>query len=92
MHAQLFLPLLALGGMVAARPNATPAYKLCQTACNIRAVACYSAAGLVFGTVVADAAALPVALRCNAALGKCAADCALDTDTTKYVEKTLSQA
>jgi hypothetical protein len=31
MHAQLFLPFLALGGMVAARPNASPAYKLCQT-------------------------------------------------------------
>jgi hypothetical protein len=31
MHAQLFLPLLALSGIVAARPNGTPAYKLCQT-------------------------------------------------------------
>ncbi|KAF9255919.1 hypothetical protein L218DRAFT_966834 [Marasmius fiardii PR-910] len=52
------------------------AYGLCQTGCNCLAVACYSAAGATFGTVVASPAAPVAILACNAALGKCSAACA----------------
>ncbi|KIY70821.1 hypothetical protein CYLTODRAFT_419349 [Cylindrobasidium torrendii FP15055 ss-10] len=45
------------------------AYGLCQTGCNTLAVACYSAAGFAFGTVIAAAAAPPAILACNAGLG-----------------------
>ncbi|KAF9528339.1 hypothetical protein CPB83DRAFT_894379 [Crepidotus variabilis] len=51
-------------------------YGLCQTGCNTVAVACYAAAGCVFGTVVAAAAAPAAVLGCNAALGTCSATCA----------------
>jgi len=44
--------------------------------CNTLAVACYAAAGLTFGTVVAAAAAPAAAMGCNAALGTCSATCA----------------
>ncbi|KAJ7230375.1 hypothetical protein GGX14DRAFT_583007 [Mycena pura] len=52
------------------------AYGLCQTGCNVMAVACYAAAGFTFGTVVAAPAAPVAVLGCNAALGTCAATCA----------------
>ncbi|KAF9472595.1 hypothetical protein BDN70DRAFT_915839 [Pholiota conissans] len=52
------------------------AYGLCQTGCNTVAVACYASAGMTFGTVVAAAAAPPLILGCNAALGTCSAMCA----------------
>ncbi|KAJ7604389.1 hypothetical protein FB45DRAFT_947191 [Roridomyces roridus] len=51
-------------------------YGLCQTGCNTVAVACYAAAGAVFGTVVAAPAAPAAVLACNAALGTCSATCA----------------
>ena len=44
--------------------------------CNTVAVACYAAAGAIFGTVVAAPAAPPALLGCNAALGTCSAACA----------------
>ncbi|KAF7371160.1 hypothetical protein MSAN_00751400 [Mycena sanguinolenta] len=71
----LALPLVALSGisLVQAGPIA---YGLCQTGCNTLAVACYAAAGLTFGTVVAAPAAPAAALACNAALGTCSATCA----------------
>lgn len=39
-------------------------------------VACYSAAGFVFGTVTAGVATAPAVLACNAAFGQCSATCA----------------
>ncbi|KAG7087722.1 hypothetical protein E1B28_013668 [Marasmius oreades] len=56
--------------------NAGPiAYGICQTGCNVVAVACYAAAGFTFATVAAPAA--PAALiGCNSALGTCSAACA----------------
>ncbi|KAJ7036624.1 hypothetical protein C8F04DRAFT_1394200 [Mycena alexandri] len=51
------------------------AYGLCQTGCNNITVACYSAAGLVFGTVIADADAPVAALACNKALSECSSNC-----------------
>jgi hypothetical protein len=44
--------------------------------CNTVTVACYTAAGFTFGTVVAAAAAPPLILACNAALGICSSACA----------------
>ncbi|EJD44279.1 hypothetical protein AURDEDRAFT_166664 [Auricularia subglabra TFB-10046 SS5] len=45
------------------------AYGICQTGCNIGAVACYAAAGATFGTVVAAPLTPAAILACNAALG-----------------------
>lgn len=52
------------------------AYALCQGGCSTLVVACYSAAGAVFGTVLA-AAAPPAIAACNTAFGACSAKCAL---------------
>ncbi|KAK7031757.1 hypothetical protein R3P38DRAFT_3187475 [Favolaschia claudopus] len=85
----LFAPLLvfAAATVVEAGPVA---YATCQTGednhdprdvshrilgCNTVAVACYSAAGLVFGAVAAPVAP-PAILACNAALGTCSTACA----------------
>jgi len=54
--------------MVAAGPAS---YAACQTSCNTKAVACYAAAGLTFGTVVAGPAAPIAAMACNAELSSC---------------------
>jgi hypothetical protein len=51
------------------------AYGICQGGCATLAVACYSAAGAVFGTVLAAAAPSAVT-SCNAAFGSCSASCA----------------
>jgi hypothetical protein len=48
---------------------------LARLGCNVLAVACYAAAGAVFGTVAAPAAP-PAILACNAALGTCSTTCA----------------
>ncbi|CAF1294301.1 unnamed protein product [Rotaria sp. Silwood1] len=52
------------------------AYALCQAGCATVVVACYAAAGAVFGTVTAGAATAPAILACNIAFGKCSAVCA----------------
>ncbi|KJA16367.1 hypothetical protein HYPSUDRAFT_147795 [Hypholoma sublateritium FD-334 SS-4] len=68
---------LAIALASAASVSAGPiAYGLCQTGCNVVAVACYGAAGATFGTVVAAAAAPAAILACNSALGTCSAMCA----------------
>ena len=51
------------------------AYTLCQAACTAGVVACYAAAGLVFGTVIAGAGASAAALTCNTAVSQCMAGC-----------------
>ncbi|KZV97636.1 hypothetical protein EXIGLDRAFT_730290 [Exidia glandulosa HHB12029] len=48
------------------------AYGICQTGCNMGAVACYAVAGAVFGTVAAPTAPAAI-LACNAAQGMCMA-------------------
>ncbi|KAH9479935.1 hypothetical protein JR316_0008532 [Psilocybe cubensis] len=73
-----FLQLFALSGIgLLPIASAGPiAYGICQTGCNTVAVACYAAAGLTFGTVVAAPAAPAAAIAYNAALGTCSAACA----------------
>ncbi|RPA97681.1 hypothetical protein L873DRAFT_1809484 [Choiromyces venosus 120613-1] len=52
-------------------------YGICQGGCAGVVVACYSAAGAVFGTVPAAAAvAIPALAACNSAFGSCSAVCA----------------
>lgn len=50
----------------------TPA---CITLCNIAAAACYTAAGLVIGTVTLGAGAPPAAIACSAGQGVCMTGC-----------------
>ncbi|CAF1133829.1 unnamed protein product [Adineta steineri] len=51
------------------------AYGICQAGCAAVTVACYAAAGVVFGTITAGAATAPAILACNAAFGQCSAAC-----------------
>ncbi|TFL02353.1 hypothetical protein BDV98DRAFT_565686 [Pterulicium gracile] len=73
MRLNVTLPLIAFTGSAHA---GLIAYGLCQTGCNTLAVACYSAAGFTFGTVVAAAATPAVLVACNTGLGTCSAACA----------------
>jgi hypothetical protein len=47
----------------------------CQTLCNMGAVACYSAAGLTFGTITLGAGVPAAAVACSAGQGLCTATC-----------------
>ncbi|KAF5322939.1 hypothetical protein D9619_002268 [Psilocybe cf. subviscida] len=77
MRISNLIALIALALVSTTSVAAGPiAYGICQTGCNTLAVACYTAAGLTFGTIVAAPAAPAVALACNAALGTCSAACA----------------
>ncbi|KAG0129985.1 hypothetical protein HOY82DRAFT_563331 [Tuber indicum] len=52
-------------------------YGICQSGCAAIVCVCYSAAGAVFGTVpAAAAAAMPAIVACNSAFGTCSATCA----------------
>ena len=71
------LALLFAVTVLLALPSKTGpvAYGICQTGCNAGAVACYAAAGYVFGTVTAGTGIPAVITGCNAALGTCMAAC-----------------
>ncbi|RPD73715.1 hypothetical protein L226DRAFT_571991 [Lentinus tigrinus ALCF2SS1-7] len=71
--ATVLVALVAVPTAVDAGPLA---YGICQTGCNAVVVACYGAAGAVFGTVTAGVGVPPAILACNAALGICSAACA----------------
>jgi hypothetical protein len=51
------------------------AYGICQAGCAAVVVACYAAAGAVFGTVTAGVGTPAAVLACNVAFGKCSAAC-----------------
>ncbi|RKP17103.1 cysteine-rich protein, partial [Rozella allomycis CSF55] len=59
---------LAFGGPIS--------YGTCQAGCASVVVACYAAAGAVFGTVTLGAGAPPALIACSAAYAKCQAVCA----------------
>lgn len=66
------------------------AYGICQAGCAAVVVACYAAAGAVFGTVTAGVGTAPAIVACNAAFGTCSAKCALIALTPtpwKYLNK-----
>jgi len=64
------------------RPQPSLKYKnlitgaICSSGCAAVAVACYSAAGAVFGTVTAGVGTPAAILACNSAFGTCMASCA----------------
>ena len=52
---------------------------ICYSGCAAVVVACYSAAGFVFGTVTAGVGVAPAVIGCNAAFGACMAKCTVAT-------------
>jgi len=50
-------------------------YGICQSACHAAAVACYSAAGGVFGATTGGTAIPPALIACNTSLGSCMIVC-----------------
>lgn len=69
---QFILLVLFLAHVSQAGPLA---HAVCQSGCNCLAVACYTSAGFVFGTVTAGIGTPAVILGCNAALGTCMVGC-----------------
>uniref|UniRef100_A0A8H7NKW5 Cysteine-rich protein n=1 Tax=Bionectria ochroleuca TaxID=29856 RepID=A0A8H7NKW5_BIOOC len=61
------LPISVLAGPIA--------YGVCQSGCAGVVMACYGAAGFIWGAT-AGAAAPPAIIACNLAFGKCSAACA----------------
>ena len=75
MNVKILVSLVVisiLGQVVIAGPSA---YAICQAGCACPSVACYSAAGATFGTVLAAGAPAAI-LACNSAFGSCQAACA----------------
>ena len=62
------LPSVALCGPIG--------YGICQSGCAAVVMACYGAAGAVWGAT-AGLGAPPAVIACNAAFGACSAKCAL---------------
>ena len=52
---------------------------ICYSGCAAVVVACYSAAGAVFGTVTAGVGVPPAIIACNAAFGACMTKCTIAT-------------
>lgn len=75
--------LLMVFGVLTIMPDKTEAGPfagaICSAGCAAVVVACYSAAGAVFGTVTAGVGSPPAILACNTAFGTCMANCALAT-------------
>ena len=72
---QFFAFILIIALLSGVAESGPLAYGICQTGCNAGVVACYTAAGVTFGTVTAGAGVPAVILGCNAALGLCMAAC-----------------
>ncbi|GAA5916100.1 hypothetical protein JCM6882_003936 [Rhodosporidiobolus microsporus] len=71
-----FLLVAALALFVNSANGGPVAYGLCQAGCSAPTVACYSAAGAVFGTVTVGVGTPAAILACNGAFGTCCATCA----------------
>ncbi|KAI0071738.1 hypothetical protein K474DRAFT_1668679 [Panus rudis PR-1116 ss-1] len=67
--------LCQTGGLLCIITTGVQLPKILVIGCNALVMACYGAAGAVFGTVAAPAAP-PAILACNAALGTCSSACA----------------
>lgn len=75
MNIKIF-KVLAFASIVTQSVMAGPiAYGVCQAGCSAVVVACYTAAGVTFGTVLAPGAPVAV-IGCNSAFGTCQAACA----------------
>ena len=72
------LLLLVLLLVVLAAPPALAgpaAYGICQSGCNVLAVACFAAAGVTFGATTVGVALPAAALGCTKAQGLCMVAC-----------------
>jgi hypothetical protein len=76
MSTRKFLCAVLLFAMLSLAYAGPISYGICQAGCAALVVACYSAAGFVFGAT-AGLGAPPAILACNAAFGVCQAHCAL---------------
>jgi hypothetical protein len=72
-YTAIFLSIIIL--MASCIEAGPAAYGICQAGCAALAVACYAAAGAVFGTVTAGVGTPAAILACNAAFGQCSAAC-----------------
>lgn len=71
----MHLCILVLAMLAPVATSGLLSYGICQTGCNLGAVACYAAAGLTFGTVTFGVGAPAPALACSATQGQCMAMC-----------------
>ena len=69
------LQTLAFLSLVSAAAAGPVGYGVCQAGCSAVVMACYAAAGAVWGAT-AGLGAPPAVLACNAAYGTCQAACA----------------
>ena len=76
MKVNIRLVLLLLVSTVVYVDAGPLAYGICQAGCATLVVACYSAAGAVFGTVTAGVGTAPAIIACNSAFGTCSSACA----------------
>jgi len=71
--------VLVLGSLLllsAKRSNAgIAAYGICQAGCASVVMACYAAAGAIFGTVTAGVGTPAAVVACNTSFGTCQAAC-----------------
>ncbi|KAL3122513.1 hypothetical protein niasHT_003049 [Heterodera trifolii] len=74
LSSALFALILLLS-LVAHSRAGPAAYGVCQAGCAAVVVACYGAAGVVFGTITAGVGTPPAIMACNAAYGSCQAAC-----------------
>ncbi|KAL3070296.1 hypothetical protein niasHS_016123 [Heterodera schachtii] len=75
LSSALFAVLLMISLLVAHSHAGPAAYGVCQAGCAAVVVACYGAAGVVFGTITAGVGTPPAIMACNAAYGSCQAAC-----------------
>jgi hypothetical protein len=73
MTAKSFLTVFLLVSLIQGAASDPLAYGICQTGCNALVVACYSAAGFIFGTLTGGVGVPAAVLACNAQLGTCMA-------------------
>ncbi|KAK6506654.1 hypothetical protein TWF481_005113 [Arthrobotrys musiformis] len=66
--------ILTVGALISAASAGPVAYGICQAGCATVVMACYGAAGFVWGATLA-AAAPPTIIACNSAYGSCQAAC-----------------
>ncbi len=71
--AAVFLRVIIL--LISCVEAGPAAYGICQAGCAAVVVACYAAAGAVFGTVTAGVGTPAAILAYNVAFGKCSAAC-----------------
>jgi hypothetical protein len=73
----ILLLLLTISCTSAGPAAGIATYGLCQTGCNVAAVACYASAGVIFGTITFGAGVPAAVAACAAQQGVCMGACAV---------------